>query len=333
MIRNACLIAALATAGTLSLFGAEKTPPPTSLTTFGAVVDVNVVNVDVYATDKSGKRVNDLRQGDFELLEDGKPVPISNFTPVRLPVSGSQPGSPQAPGTPAGPEDRTATGTPADGWNLVVYVDNANIRPSHRTRALQQLREFLATSVSPADRVMVVASDRVLKVWQPFTSDASALGTALQGIEKVSAQGPEIDLDRRNAFTSMMDIQKLALADPVDPIPCPLDIARPAHDFAAWMNPNGWPFIIGEAVLIFAFTFFYVAVIFNSIEQADNLKKYGGFIPGVRPGRPTAEYLDRILARLTFPGALYLAAVAGLPTIIIASTGASRSFYFGGTSC
>ncbi len=232
MVRTACLLALLASAGALTSRAAEKAQPA-SLTTFGAVVDVNVVNVDVYATDKSGKRVNDLRQGDFELLEDGKPVPISNFTPVRLPVSGSQPGSPQAPGTPAGPKDRTATGTPADGWNLVIYVDNANIRPSHRTRALQQLREFLATNVSPADRVMVVASDRVLKVWQPFTSDAAALNAALEGIEKVSAQGPEIDLDRRNAFTSMMDIQKLALADPVDPIPCPLDIARPAHDFAA----------------------------------------------------------------------------------------------------
>src|SRR6201999_204963 len=68
----------------------------------------------------------------------------------------------------------------------------------------------------------------------------------------------------------------------------------------------------------------------NPVEQADNLKKYGGFIPGVRPGRPTAESLDRILARLTFPGALYLAAVAGLPTILINQT--SANFYFGGTS-
>jgi preprotein translocase subunit SecY len=66
------------------------------------------------------------------------------------------------------------------------------------------------------------------------------------------------------------------------------------------------------------------------VDQADNLKKYGGFIPGVRPGRPTAEFLDRILARLTFPGALFLAAVAALPTILIAQTNAN--FFFGGTS-
>jgi len=95
-------------------------------------------------------------------------------------------------------------------------------------------------------------------------------------------------------------------------------------------SPNGWEYIVGESVLIILFTYFYTAVTFNPVEQADNLKKYGGFIPGVRPGRPTAEYLDRILARLTFPGALYLAAIAALPTILINQT--SANFFFGGTS-
>ena len=74
----------------------------------------------------------------------------------------------------------------------------------------------------------------------------------------------------------------------------------------------------------------YTAVTFNPVDQADNLKKYGGFIPGVRPGRPTAEFLDRILARLTFPGALFLAAIAALPTILITQT--NSNFAFGGTS-
>jgi preprotein translocase subunit SecY len=103
-----------------------------------------------------------------------------------------------------------------------------------------------------------------------------------------------------------------------------------AQDFSAFFNPNKAPYLIGECILIIVFTYFYTAVTFNPVEQADNLKKYGGFIPGVRPGRPTAEYLDRILARLTFPGSLYLAAVAALPTILINQTAAN--FYFGGTS-
>ena len=105
-----------------------------------------------------------------------------------------------------------------------------------------------------------------------------------------------------------------------------------AQDVSNFSNPSKAPYLVGETVFIILFTYFYTAVTFNPVDQADNLKKYGGFIPGVRPGRPTAEFLDRILARLTFPGALYLAAVAALPTLLVASTGATRSFYFGGTS-
>jgi preprotein translocase subunit SecY len=103
-----------------------------------------------------------------------------------------------------------------------------------------------------------------------------------------------------------------------------------ALDFAAFFSPNGWAYVAGEVFFIVIFTYFYTAVTFNPVDQADNLKKYGGFIPGVRPGRPTAEYLDRILSRLTFPGALYLGAVAALPTILISQT--SANFAFGGTS-
>jgi len=103
-----------------------------------------------------------------------------------------------------------------------------------------------------------------------------------------------------------------------------------ALDFAAFFGPNTWAYVVGEVLFIIIFTYFYTAVTFNPVDQADNLKKYGGFIPGVRPGRPTAEYLDRILSRLTFPGALYLGAVAALPTILISQTAAN--FYFGGTS-
>ena len=103
-----------------------------------------------------------------------------------------------------------------------------------------------------------------------------------------------------------------------------------ATDVANFFSPQRAPYIIGESLFIILFTYFYTAVTFNPVDQAENLKKYGGFIPGVRPGRPTAEFLDRILARLTFPGALYLAAVAALPTILINQT--SANFFFGGTS-
>lgn len=103
-----------------------------------------------------------------------------------------------------------------------------------------------------------------------------------------------------------------------------------ALDISAFLSPDGWAYLVGEAFFIIIFTYFYTAVTFNPVDQADNLKKYGGFIPGVRPGRPTAEYLDRVLSRLTFPGAIYLALVAVLPTLLFNNIGGG--FFFGGVS-
>jgi len=101
-------------------------------------------------------------------------------------------------------------------------------------------------------------------------------------------------------------------------------------DISDFFSPNGWHYVVGESLFILFFTYFYTAITFNPVDQAENLKKYGGFIPGVRPGRPTAEFLDRILSRLTFPGALFLAVVAALPTILIDQT--HENFQLGGTS-
>jgi preprotein translocase subunit SecY len=96
------------------------------------------------------------------------------------------------------------------------------------------------------------------------------------------------------------------------------------------IGPSSWWYILAEVILIILFTYFYTAVQFNPIDQADNLKKYGGFIPGIRPGRPTAAYLDRVLTRITLPGALFLAAIVLLPTVLIRLI--NLPFYFGGTS-
>ena len=85
-------------------------------------------------------------------------------------------------------------------------------------------------------------------------------------------------------------------------------------------------------VLIMFFAYFYVAITFNPVEVADNMKKYGGFIPGIRAGRPTAEYLDYVLTRLTLPGSIYLAVIAIIPFIAFGGLGLGQSFLFGGTS-
>ncbi|GAA1810826.1 preprotein translocase subunit SecY [Agromyces neolithicus] len=85
-------------------------------------------------------------------------------------------------------------------------------------------------------------------------------------------------------------------------------------------------------LLIVGFTYFYVAITFNPDEVAENMKKYGGFIPGIRAGRPTAEYLDYVLTRITLPGSLYLGIVALIPLIALALVGANANFPFGGAS-
>jgi preprotein translocase subunit SecY len=111
-------------------------------------------------------------------------------------------------------------------------------------------------------------------------------------------------------------------------------------------HPKGWAqwiethlvrgddayYILLFFVLIVFFTYFYVSITFNPTEVADNMKKYGGFIPGIRPGRPTAEYLSYVLSRLTAPGSVYLGLVALIPLVAIGLVGASQQFPLGGTS-
>jgi preprotein translocase subunit SecY len=99
-------------------------------------------------------------------------------------------------------------------------------------------------------------------------------------------------------------------------------------------SPNSYTYLGVEALLIIVFTYFYTAVQFNPVDQADNLRKYGGYIPGIRPGPPTAQYLDRVLTRLTLPGSLFLAVVAVLPSVFINQFGFSQatSRALGGTS-
>jgi len=94
--------------------------------------------------------------------------------------------------------------------------------------------------------------------------------------------------------------------------------------------PGFWLHEVLYVVLIIFFCYFYTAVTFNPVDVADNLKKWGGYIPGLRPGKPTAEYIDRTLTRITLGGAIYVAAVCVLPTILVSRF--NVPFYFGGTA-
>jgi preprotein translocase subunit SecY len=85
-------------------------------------------------------------------------------------------------------------------------------------------------------------------------------------------------------------------------------------------------------LLVVFFAYFYTAISFDPVKTADNIRKHGGFIPGIRPGRPTAEYLNHILTRITLPGALFLATIALLPNVVLALFAIQSQFLFGGTS-
>ncbi len=114
---------------------------------------------------------------------------------------------------------------------------------------------------------------------------------------------------------------------------------RPEGAVSQWIQANftgqggqSWVYNLVQFVLIIAFCYFYVSITFNPEEVSDNMKKYGGFIPGIRAGKPTERYLAYVLSRLTAPGSLYLAIIALIPTIAFMAVGAQQNFPFGGTS-
>lgn len=111
----------------------------------------------------------------------------------------------------------------------------------------------------------------------------------------------------------------------------------PQASWSVWLQQHflvtqSWWYMGTYALLIIFFAFFYTSITFNPEEVADNMKRYGGFIPGIRAGKPTADYLGYVMTRLTWPGSLYLAVVALIPVVVIAAMGVSQSMQFGGTT-
>jgi preprotein translocase subunit SecY len=116
-----------------------------------------------------------------------------------------------------------------------------------------------------------------------------------------------------------------------------VNLSNSQAGWAVWIQQNfvtgdHWTYVIAYFAMIIFFTYFYVSITFNPEEVAENMRKYGGFIPGIRAGRPTVEHLQYVLSRITAPGSLYLALVAIIPVIALALVGATQNFPFGGTA-
>jgi preprotein translocase subunit SecY len=101
------------------------------------------------------------------------------------------------------------------------------------------------------------------------------------------------------------------------------------QSLSSWFSPGMALYSISYGLLIIFFAYFYTAIVFNPVDLADNMRKYGGFIPGIRPGKRTSEYIDRVLTRITLPGATFFAVIAILPYFLM--KGMNVQFYFGGT--
>jgi len=213
--------------------------------TLGASVEVNIVNVEVYVTDAGGKPVTGLRERDFDLREDGRKVSISHFAAL----AGSNAASRNAPPPAGQPGIPEAAAGAAEPWNLIVFVDNYDLHPASRTRALQQVRDFLAHRLAPADRVMVASLDPGLRVWLPFSTDRAAVDSSLKQVEGLAVHGPATDRDRQHAFDNILSIQANSLSQP-QPQACPQDIARPAHDFAAARRDEVFHTLGGLTVMV-----------------------------------------------------------------------------------
>jgi preprotein translocase subunit SecY len=116
-----------------------------------------------------------------------------------------------------------------------------------------------------------------------------------------------------------------------------VNLSNSQASWAVWIQQNfvsgdHWTYVIAYFAMIIFFTYFYVSITFNPEEVAENMRKYGGFIPGIRAGRPTVEHLQYVLSRITAPGSLYLGLVAIIPVIALALVGATQNFPFGGTA-
>lgn len=207
LIRHSLLLTVLA------LAFAAAAQEPASL--FIDRVDVDVVNVEVFVTDRQGNPVTGLTADDFEIVEDGQPVEVTNFYAVdradrvagRLAQDHRLFDSAAAPAPRELPEDQQL--------NLVVYVDHFNLHPQNRARVLDDLEEFLEDRIAQGDNVMLVGFDRKLDIIHPFTRDYGEIIAGLRQMAKVATHAQIDDSRRRQVMRQMVP----AATSPVGPQP------------------------------------------------------------------------------------------------------------------
>jgi VWFA-related protein len=169
--------------------------------TFYESIDVNVVNVEVHVTDKEGRRVQGLTRDDFQVLEDGKPVEITNFYAMSAETEGQASQAVEAEETAEAPASPAAV--PADQrLYLAIFLDNRSLLPASRNHILKSIREFV-TRLRPEDRILIAAYDGSVRVRQGLTNDPATLSAALEEMAKVAPGGVTRNSERRRLLAEI----------------------------------------------------------------------------------------------------------------------------------
>jgi len=223
-----------------------------------------------------------------------------------------------------------------NGISLIIFAGIVSRVPSAITSLWNMLRvgEINVMSIMGLILIVIFITAGVIYVQEGQRRVAVQYAKRVVGRRVYGGQSSHIPLkvNQAGVIPVIFAISLLAL-------PQTMATWVPTSGFArfvnVWFSMTGSiksiPYLLIYGVLIIFFTYFYTAITFNPVDVAENLKKYGGFIPGLRPGRPTAEYLSKILSRITLAGGIFLALIAVLPTIVIGLTGL-KNIQFGGTS-
>jgi len=201
--------------------------------------------------------------------------------------------------------------------------------------AVGKTLEYYRTGAVDLPRLLVLGVIMLAVVWVTVAITVAARRIPIQIPRKVMGRG-RIREGQKSFIPLRINsagVMPIVFAQSIIIVPGTLaqfSNVQALRDLAEYFQPGSWVYYVLYSLLIIFFTYFYTAIIFNPVDLAENLKKQGGFIPGVKPGARTAEYIDHVLSRVTVPGALFLTLIAILPIIIFDAF--NVPFRFGGTA-
>lgn len=222
-----------------------------------------------------------------------------------------------------------------NGISLLIFIGIIDRLPY---AVMDELRQFLAGNRALLMELFMIAL---------FVGVTSSVVLLTQGTRKIAVQyakkviGRKVYGGQRTHIPLRVNtagVMPIIFAQSIMFVPSTIATFLPESGFKDWVNMSfnfeSYTYMLLYGALIVFFTYFYTAVAFNPVDVADNMKKYGGFIPGIRPGKATSDYMDNILTRITLPGSIFLGFIAVLPSLIVRYSNINYNFasFFGGTS-